>query len=199
MAQGESVVNMVAPRNSAACSRPQEARAAISPCLRGGGKLVFFVGVNGRGQLYREVGGFLDSLCKAGDRAGRAKMRNRSKGGLDILRTKRTCICGVPFWTNILCPLPNIFPLSDTTQAPIGRPPSENPCRASSRAASQPGDWLSDSLASVDGIVKTDSFRKICGQLGRVTVLGKTSATKMERLEEITSHVMVLSPYFIRN
>ena len=64
-----------------------------------------------------------------------------------------TCICGVPFCTSMLCPLPKILPVLETTHAPMGRPPSEKPCRASSRAASQPGDCLRESMVSEDVIL----------------------------------------------
>ena len=65
---------------------------------------------------------------------------------------RHTCICGVPFCTNMLRPLPKILLVLETTDAPTGRPASEKPCRASSRAASQPGDCLRDSIVSGDVI-----------------------------------------------
>ena len=65
---------------------------------------------------------------------------------------RHTCICGVLFCTNMLRPLPKILLVLETTDAPTGRPPSEKPCRASSRAASQPGDCLRDSMVSGDVI-----------------------------------------------
>src|SRR5271154_570524 len=90
--------------------------------------------------------------CVEGDKIDHSNSYTIAEINESLRVDTHTCICGVPFCTNMLCPLPKILLVLETTHAPTGRPPSEKPCRASSRAASQPGDCLRDSILSGDVI-----------------------------------------------